>query len=221
MNDKFFIIDFDSTFVTIEALDTLAEIALENSTEKENILLQIKGITQLGMEGKITFTESLEKRLSLFSANSDHITQLIKTLKTSITPSVIQNRAFFKKNASNIYIISGGFSEYITPIVTAFGIPGKNILANNFVFDKNNNITGFDKRNYLSQERGKVKAVISLKLNGEKYVIGDGYTDYEIKKYGASDFFYCFTENVRRESVANLSNAEIASFDELIMIMTK
>jgi D-3-phosphoglycerate dehydrogenase len=216
MDNKFFIIDFDSTFVTIEALDTLAEIALEDNAKKEEIVLQIKGITQLGMEGKMTFTETLEKRLPLFSANKSHIDILIKKLKKSITPSILRNKSFFKKNASNIYILSGGFSEYIIPIVTAFGIPEKNILANNFVFDKDNNITGFNKKSLLSQKRGKVKAVNSLKLNGEKYVLGDGYTDYEIKKYGASDYFYCFTENVRRDSVANLADLEITSFDELL-----
>lgn len=213
---QYFVIDFDSTFVTIEALDTLAEIALANSADKEAITLQIKGITQLGMEGKMTFTQTLEQRLALFSANKTHIEHLIKKLKKSITPSIARNKAFFKKHGKNIYIISGGFSEYIAPIVTSFGIPEKNILANNFIFDKSGSITGFNKKNFLAQKQGKVKAVKSLKLAGDIFVIGDGYTDYEIKKYGAADTFYGFTENVRRDSVANLADREIASFDELL-----
>lgn len=216
MQDKFFIIDFDSTFVSLEALDTLADIALADNPEKEQILQQIKGITQLGMEGKMSFTQTLEKRLALFSADTTHIEKLVSVLKKNITTSITRNKTFFKKNGKQVYVISGGFTEYISPIVTAFGIPSENVLANKFLFDKKGAITGFDARNPLSQKKGKVKAVNSLKLKGEIYVIGDGYTDYEIKKHEAADYFYCFTENVRRDSVANLADREIASFDEAL-----
>ncbi len=216
MEHKFFIIDFDSTFVTLEALDTLATIALEDNPQKEQILQQIKGITMLGMEGKMSFTQTLEERLSLFSLHKDHIDILTKQLKKNITPSINRNKAFFKKYGRQVFIISGGFTEYITPIVAALGIPSENVLANNFLYDKKGVVTGFNSSNPLSQKKGKVKAVKSLKLDGEVYVIGDGYTDYEIKKHGAADFFYCFTENVRRDSVANLADREAASFDEVL-----
>lgn len=216
MTNKYFIIDFDSTLVTIEALDTLADIALENNPEKEQILQQIKGITQLGMEGKMSFTKTLEKRLSLFTANKSHIEELVKLLKKNVTPSVNRNKSFFKKYSDNIYIISGGFKEYIEPIAKTLGIPSENILANNFEFSRKGEIVGFNTKNPLSQKRGKVKAVKGLGLKGEIYVIGDGYTDYEIKKYDAANYFYCFTENVRRDSVANLADREVASFDEVL-----
>lgn len=216
MTNKYFIIDFDSTLVTIEALDTLADIALAKNPNKELITQQIKGITHLGMEGKMSFTETLEKRLSLFTANKSDIDELVKYLKKNITPSVIRNKSFFKKYSSNVFIISGGFKDYIVPIAKNLGIPEENILANEFEFNKNGEITGFNTKNYLSQKQGKVKAIKSLELKGEIYVIGDGYTDYEIKKYNAADYFYCFTENVRRDSVANLSDKEVASFDEVL-----
>lgn len=216
MHNKFFIIDFDSTFVALEALDTLAEIALIDNPQKEQIIQQIKGITQLGMEGKMSFTQTLEKRLALFSPTKEHIETLTKLLKKNITPSISRNKHFFKKYGKQIFIISGGFSEYIAPIVTAFGIPSDNVLANNFVYDKKGAVTGFNPHNVLSQKQGKVKAVKSLKLDGKVIVIGDGYTDYEIKKHNAAEVFYCFTENVRRDSVANLSDRTVASFDEVL-----
>jgi D-3-phosphoglycerate dehydrogenase len=215
MENKYFIIDFDSTFVTIESLDTLAEIVLADNSDREAIIQQIKGITQLGMEGKISFTETLEKRLSLFAPKKKDIEEVIKILKKNISPSITRNKTFFKKFGMQIYIISGGFTEYIAPIVTLFGIPRENILANNFVY-KGDQVTGFNLSNPLSQKRGKVKAVKSLHLEGEVYVLGDGYTDYEIKKHKAANYFYCFAENVRRESVANLADKVVMSFDEVL-----
>ena len=96
MNNRYFIIDFDSTFLTLESLDVLAEISLVDNPDKENILLQIKGITQLGMEGKLKFDESLKKRLELFKTDKSSIQRLIPFLKKSISPSVVRNKEFFK-----------------------------------------------------------------------------------------------------------------------------
>src|SRR3989344_2125366 len=216
MANRYFIIDFDSTFVTVETLDLLAEISLKNHPERENLLLQIKGITQLGMEGKIRFDDSLKRRVSLFNTNKEFIEQLIKQLKKHVSPSVSRNKDFLKKNKDQIYIISGGFKEYIAPIVTAFGIKEDHILANTFLFDKQGAVKGFDLKNPLSQKDGKVKAVNALKLKGEVLVVGDGYTDYEIKKVGAANKFYAFVENVRRGSIVGLADRVINSFDELL-----
>lgn len=216
MNNRTFVIDFDSTLITIEALDQLAEISLRGDSQKEAVLQQIKGITQLGMEGKLSFDESLSKRLALFQTSKNHLQQLTKHLLKNISPSIARNKSFFKKNCNNIYIISGGFSEYIIPVAEKLGISASHVLANEFTFNKKGIVTGFNQRNPLSKKAGKVKAVKTLNIKGEVIVIGDGYTDYEIRKHGVATRFYCFTENVRRDSVANLADKEVASFDEIL-----
>ena len=50
---KHFIIDFDSTFTQVEALDILGEITLEGNPLKDHKLKRIKEVTDLGMEGKL------------------------------------------------------------------------------------------------------------------------------------------------------------------------
>lgn len=52
--NKIFIIDFDSTFIRLESLDELADIALKEHPNKNNILAEIRNITRQGMEGTIT-----------------------------------------------------------------------------------------------------------------------------------------------------------------------
>lgn len=66
---KYLVIDFDSTIIEVETLEELAEEALRDNKNKEEILKQISKITNQGMEGKISFTDSLQKRLSLFDLN--------------------------------------------------------------------------------------------------------------------------------------------------------
>ena len=64
-NKKYLVIDFDSTFVKCEALPELAEICLCDNPQKKLIKEEVEKITDLGMEGKITFPESLKRRLAL------------------------------------------------------------------------------------------------------------------------------------------------------------
>ena len=68
---KKFIIDFDSTFTKVEALDILGEISLRDDPAKAEKLQSIKDITDQGMEGKLTFRESLVKRVEILNANKD------------------------------------------------------------------------------------------------------------------------------------------------------
>ena len=68
-------------------------------------------------------------------------------------------------------------------------------------------------------DKGKVEIIKNLKLNGTVHVLGDGYTDYEIKKEGFADYFYLFTENIKRESLINNADFLVKSLDQFIKIV--
>ena len=216
---KNIIIDFDSTFIQIESLDKLAEITLKGNKDKEQILSKIGKITNLGMDGEISFRDSLKERLKLININQDHISLLIKELHNYITSSFKNNREFIENNISNIYIISSGFIDYILPVVKYFGILEENVYANSFIFDDKNNVIGFDETNLLSSDEGKVKLIEKLNLLVEDtYIIGDGYTDYQVKEFNKVKYFFAFVENIRRDKVLQKADYIINSFDEFLQI---
>jgi D-3-phosphoglycerate dehydrogenase len=206
---KNIIIDFDSTFITGESLDWLAEIA------NPSVISQLSEITKQGMSGTIPYQESLKSRLNLFSPNKNHIDLLIEKINTSITPSIMQNQDWIKNHRDHIYIISGGFIDYMKKPLTSFGILPDHIVGNSFIY-VDDRVVGFDKNNPLSQNGGKAIIVKRLQLDGEVIVIGDGITDYEIVSYGAADMFVAFTENVSRPSVIKTSKQQACSFNEVI-----
>lgn len=214
----YYIIDFDSTFVKVEALDLLAEIALKKDPERKSKLEKIKSLTGLAMEGGMTFAESLKQRLALISAGKAEIELLIKKLKKEVTHSIKNNADFFRQNADEVIIISGGFKEYIIPIAEKFGIKPGNVYANSFIFNNSGKIAGYDSTNYLCKSNGKVKQLKALKLKGRLVVIGDGHTDYELKESGLIDKFYAFTENIERESVVKKADHITPSFDEFLYV---
>ena len=215
-NPETFIFDFDSTFIRVEALDVLCEVIYEKNSAGTQILSEIQRLTDLGMEGKLSLKESLTSRINLLQANRDHLGAVIEELKNKVTASVIRNRAFFKQHSENIYIISNGFKEIIIPIVQEYGIKPEHVLANTFRFDHDGKIIGFDEKDQLCENQGKVHKIKSLNLPGEVIMIGDGYTDYETLEGGAVSKFFAFTENVSRPIVVEKADRIAPSLDEIL-----
>lgn len=217
-NKTYFIIDFDSTFIQTEGLEEFAKIVLRNRKNKDRILEEINRLTRAGMEGKIDFEKSLSERMRLLGGSRSDIEKTVAVLRKKISRSIKRNKLFFKQYRKFIYIVSGGFREFIEPVVESFYITPDHIFANRFIFDSEGKIIGYDKDNPLAKKDGKVAAVKSLRLNGEIYVIGDGYTDWQIKEIGAAKHFIAFTENVKRLAVIKKADRVVSSFDEFLYV---
>jgi D-3-phosphoglycerate dehydrogenase len=214
--NQYYIFDFDSTFVQVEALEELAEITLKGDKNREKVMQQIKQLTDQGIEGQISFTDGLRKRLALLEATTADIEKLVKRLRKKVSRSISRNQSFFAAHQEHIYVISAGFREFIVPIVAEYGIPAERVFANTFVADKKGKITGFDKDNVLSQSGGKVRQLEALGLKGEIFVVGDGYSDYQMKFGGDKVKFFAFTENIHRESASANADHVAPSLDEFL-----
>lgn len=210
------ILDFDSTIVSVESLDLLAEISLYKHPERALRLAKIAELTKLGMEGKIGFRESLLQRIELLDATKADIEQLVKKLQKLISPSFQSHKKQIQKCADRIYVITGGFREFVVPILEQLKIPADHLYANSFRYDENGSIVGVDETNPLSFNGGKVEVAKQLAHLRPLIVVGDGYTDYQIKEAGVADKFYCFAEIIERPSVRDKANKVVYGIDEVL-----
>lgn len=217
-NEKYFVIDFDSTFTKVEALDVLAEISLKNHPEREERIRRIKEITDAGMDGSMSVRESLQERIRLLEAHQDHLSDLVSRLQNEVSESFKRNKDSILASRDNIYIVSNGFRDFIEPVVEPYGISPEHVFANSFVYDDSGAIVGFDLENALAGNNGKVAQLRKLEIAGDVYVIGDGYTDYEIKAAGLANRFYAFTENVERDSIISKADHITPSLDEFLFL---
>ena len=206
------VIDFDSTIVKVETLDIFAQLSSDNK-----IINQIENITNDAMEGKIGFQEALNKRIKILNISKKNIDSTLLLINKSISNSFLKNKKFFKLNSDNCYIVSGGFKEIIEPIAANLGFKKNNIYAN--TFNLNNDIVySVDKNNFLANDKGKVE-VLKKYININKkntIIIGDGYTDYELKKYKEAKYFIQFIENINRISLNSKADLIASNFDEVI-----
>lgn len=216
MTQKYLIIDFDSTLIEVEALDQLAAIALAGRADGSEIVTEIARITDLGMEGKIPIDESLERRLKLLEAGRADVEAIVAVLKLKITASFRANAAFFERNCERVFIISNGFKDYIVPVVEELSIKEQSVFANKLIYGSNDRIIGYDKQNLLAQPRGKSKQLQDLDLKGEVYVIGDGYTDFQMTETGLVTKFCAYVGNVARPGIAAKADHVIESFDAFL-----
>jgi len=166
------------------------------------------------MNGEINFSEALNKRLEILNINNDSIKNGIEIIKNKISTSFVENINFIKKNADQIYIVSGGFIEFIEPVANILGIKSEHIFCNSFIKKDNQYI--LNENNMMAKDMAKINALKKIDLDGIVVVIGDGYTDYEIKKYGYADFFIAYIEHVNREKVSTLADYKSNSFTDII-----
>lgn len=213
-----YVFDFDSTLTRVEALDVLAEMTLQGKSNREDVIHEIQEITNLGIDGDISFTESLERRIKLLKAHKNHLNPLVDELRQKISKSIASNKEFFEKYSDDIYVISCGFKEFIDPIVKEYNIPSERVYANTFKFDEEGNIIGFDEKNVLATHNGKIECLKQLDLEGEVQVIGDGYSDYVMREAGIAHKFFAYTENVHRDKAADKADHVAPNLDEFLFI---
>ncbi len=214
------VLDFDSTFTSVEALDVLAELLSAADPARHADVARIKTLTDQAMSGEISFAEALSRRVQLLKPTRDDIAALVEVLKTKVSASVIRNKAVFAENPGKFRIISGGFHDFIDPVVADYGIEAEYVLANRLIWNEDGIAVGVDQANPLSQDGGKVMALTGLGIVGAVAMVGDGWTDFEVYKGGAAERFYAFTENVVRPKVVAAVNGDTsltaASFDEVL-----
>ena len=214
------ILDFDSTIVSVETIELLAEQSLMLNPNRPLVLADIERLTQQAMAGEIGFHEALQERLRLVQLKRSHVETVAIELLEKITPSFLANKDFLIQNQKNIFIISGGFTDCIVPVALALGILPGNIYANTFLYNTDGVVLGVDPKNPLSQNGGKVTQVglLQEKMTNPIHAIGDGMTDFEMEAAGVVDSFFAFTEIISRPAVLARASRSIKSFNEYIVM---
>jgi len=214
------ILDFDSTIINTESLDCLSKIVLNKTDIDTKIQKKINEITNKGMNGEITFENSLNQRLSLLKINKNHIKALSLEVSKNFDDTFINNLVFFESIIDNVYIVSSGFKEVIEFAFKSISNKRWNIFANDLDY-RNNHLVTINKSNPLSKNLGKVKLIKSMNLSGNVIVVGDGFTDYEIRKHNQANIFLCYIRNINRKKVSKYADILCYDFNQVKEFINK
>ena len=202
--------DVDSTVVTEEGIDVLAEACGAGPAVAE--------WTRKAMGGSVPFHVALEARLNLFKPSRHDVEDCLRKHPLRLTPGMPELMKKLHNGGKHVYLVSGGFRQMIHPVAKVLDSPLERVYANNLLFDEaTGKYVGFDVAEPTSRAGGKGVVVGMLK---EKFgydpiiMVGDGATDMEARPPASA--FVGFGGIVVREAVKKGSDWYAMDVQELL-----
>lgn len=190
--------DVDSTLLAVESLDFVLTRKLgPAATEK------IEALTSGGMNGTLSFRQSLMARLDLTSLKRSDIAAAAVELRQHLTPGMAQLLSDLRRRGDHVRAVSGGFADVLSLALRDLGFGPGETFANRFVWE-GETVAGIETANPLSDNGGKPRIIANLRSNAQYaavWMVGDGVTDLETLTAGAADHFIGFGGIARRDAV--------------------
>ena len=167
---KLIIADMDSTMITVECIDELADYA--------GIKPQIAAITQRAMRGEIDFGAALAERVGLLGGMAESVLAECRMERVRLTRGARTLVQTMKAQGAHAVLVSGGFLPFAGPVAEAIGFD--KVIANDLEIDAGK-LTGtvrepiVDADTKLNTLRAEAEA-FGLAL-AETLAVGDGAND--------------------------------------------
>ncbi|HXI13104.1 MAG TPA: HAD-IB family phosphatase [Thermoanaerobaculia bacterium] len=183
-------LDVDSTLVTIEGIDALADGDL-----------RIAALTEAAMNGEIPLEEVYRQRLELIRPTRLAIDRLGQQYLDAMLPDVDEVLMTLRDAGVNLQLITAGIEQAVLPLATKLGIARGSVHAVALRFTAEGEYLDFNRASHLTRSGGKETVVrdIRARRHGRAAFVGDGMTDLETKD--AVDLFIGFGGVKIRESV--------------------
>ena len=99
-----FVTDMDSTLITIECIDEIADM--------QGLKAEVSAITESAMRGEIDFSESLRRRVSLLAGLDESALDRVYDERLQLSPGAERLIASLKSHAITTVLVSGGFTFF-------------------------------------------------------------------------------------------------------------
>lgn len=187
------VMDMDSTLITIECIDEIADM--------QGLKPQVAAITEAAMRGEIDFAESLTRRVALLEGLEEGALQRVYDERLRLNPGAEIMLAELKKHGIKTLLVSGGFTFFTGRLQKRLGldyahanqleiIDGK--LSGKVLSDIVDAQAKADWLNHLRTE---------LNLHAEQVIaIGDGANDLKMLSQAGTSIAYHAKPIVRSQA---------------------
>src|SRR3546814_11936547 len=97
----------DSTMITVECIDELADYA--------GLKAQIAEVTERAMRGELDFAEALRSRVALLKGLEDEVIDLCRSERVQIMPGAKALVQTMAARGAKTVLVSGGFTRFAEP----------------------------------------------------------------------------------------------------------
>lgn len=110
---RLFVTDMDSTLITIECIDEIADM--------QGLKPQVAAITEAAMRGEIDFSESLRRRVSLLAGLEQEALQRVYDERLRLSPGAERLMTRLRQAGVKTMLVSGGFTFFTDRIKARLG----------------------------------------------------------------------------------------------------
>jgi phosphoserine phosphatase len=169
---RFIFFDVDSTLVTIEGIDVLADGNPE-----------IVRLTDTAMNGEVPLDEVYARRLEIIRPARAAVEALGRRYVESLVPGAEETIATLQRAGADVHLVTAGIAQAIAPLAARLNIAARAVHAVSLQFDDDDHYRDFDRRSLLTRNGGKELVVhaILARAKGRSAFIGDGVSDLETK----------------------------------------
>ncbi len=206
---KLAVFDFDSTLMTGETLEFIAQ---EPSLQE-----QIKVITNEAMEGKLDFFESLTKRVALLKGSSyDKVLDICENLP--LNKGAYEAVNGLKKLGYKVVCFSGGFNIGTIPAKYKLGLDAE---FSNILHHKDGKLTGLVGGEMMfSTSKGcmiqKLQELLNVSVE-DTIAVGDGANDLSMFKYAGTRIAFCAKPVVKEAANIIIDGCDLFEILEYII----
>lgn len=170
---KLVISDMDSTLISIECIDEIADM--------NGIKPQIATITEAAMRGELRFEESLTKRVALLKGLNPSALETVYNQRLELNPGAKELLAGLKQNSIKFALVSGGFTYFTDRLKQELNL---DFAHANTLKVENNQLVGEVVGKIVGAE-AKAEYLLELceKLNinpSQTIAVGDGANDLKM-----------------------------------------
>jgi len=128
---RLLVADMDSTMITVECIDELADYA--------GIKSEIAALTERAMRGELAFEEALKQRVALLEGLDEGAIARCLDERVGITPGAIPLVRTMKRDGARSVLVSGGFTAFADTVGRTIGFDS--VVANELQVE-NGRLTG-------------------------------------------------------------------------------
>ena len=110
---KLIVADMDSTMITVECIDELADYA--------GIKAQIAAVTEAAMRGELDFGEALDARVALLKGLDEGVIARCLAERVKIMPGARELVRTMRGWGATAILVSGGFTRFAEPVAAEIG----------------------------------------------------------------------------------------------------
>ena len=190
--------DMDSTLITIECIDEIADFA--------GVKAQVAAVTEAAMRGELDFPSALRQRVSLLKGLPENTLRRVFEERLRLSPGAKTLLETAQRAGLKTLLVSGGFTYFVERLGRELGID--HTLANQLEFN-DGHLTGQVLGDIVDATAKATQLTSVCALLGcstrEAVVFGDGANDLKMMALGGFSVAFRAKPVVRQQATAALN----------------